>query len=78
MFIQNATVIEFNDRAHCAISGAKYSIKTNFSVIGAESQEPSNKIMKQIPNDPRKTKQLHSILNVAVAEKPEISQHMNG
>ena len=75
MFIQNATVIEFSDRAQCAISGAKYSFKTKFSVIGAESQEPSHKFMKQIPSDPKKTKQLHSMPNVAVEEKTEISPH---
>ena len=31
------------------------------------------KILKQVPNDPRKTKQLHSILNIAVGERTEIS-----
>ena len=29
--------------------------------------------MKQLPNDPRKTKQLHSILHLAVGERTEIS-----
>ena len=53
----------------------KYSFKTKFSVIGAESQEPSHKFMKQIPSDPKKTKQLHSMPNVAVEEKTEISPH---
>ena len=73
LFIQNAKVNEFNDRAHCAISGAKYSIKAYDGVIRAESQELRDQIMKQIPSDPRKTKLLHSMLNVAVGEKTEIS-----
>ena len=73
LFIQNAKVIEFNDRAHHAISGPMYSIKAHESVIGAESQEVRAKIMKQIPSDPRKTKRLYSKLNVAVGERTEIS-----
>ncbi len=53
---------EFNDRAHHAISGIKCSIN-----------EPKEKILKQVPDDPRKTKQLHVILNIAVGERTEIS-----
>ena len=73
LFIQNAKVKEFNDRAHCAISSTKYSIKAHDSVIGAQSQELRDKILKQIPSDPRKTGQLHSILNLATGERTEIS-----
>ena len=73
MFIQNAKVNEFNDRAHCAISSNKYSNKAHDSVIGAQSQELRDKILKQIPSDPRKTRQLHSILNLATGERTEIS-----
>ena len=73
LFIQNAKVNDFNDRAHRAISGTKYSIKAHDSVIGAKSQDLTDKILKQIPSDPRKTKQLHSILNIAVGERTEIS-----
>ena len=73
LFIQNAKVNEFNDRAHRAISGTKYSIKAHDSVIGAESQQLRDKILKQIPSDPRKTKQLHGTLNLAVGERTEIS-----
>ena len=72
LFIQNAKVNEFNDRAHHAISGTKYSIKAHDNVIGANSNELREKILKQVPNDPRKTKQLHSILNIAVGERTEI------
>lgn len=34
LFVQNAKVNDFNDRAHRAISGTKYSIKAHDSVIG--------------------------------------------
>ena len=73
LFIQNAKVNEFNDRAHRAISSTKYSIKAHDSVIVAQSQELRDKILKQIPSDPRKTRQLHSILNLATGERTEIS-----
>lgn len=64
---------EFNDRAHHAIAGTKYTIKAHDSIIGAKSQELRDKILKQIPSDPRKTKQLHMTLNLAIGEKNEIS-----
>ena len=51
----------------------KYSIKAHDSVIGADSQQLRDKILSQIPNDPRKTKQLHSVLQLAVGERTEIS-----
>ena len=73
LFIQNAKVNDFNDKAHNAVTGTKYSIKAHDSVVGAESQELRDKILKQIPSDPRKTKQLHSILHLAVGERTEIS-----
>jgi len=73
LFIQNAKVNEFNDRAHNALLSTKYSIKAHDSVVGAESQELRDKILKQIPTDPRKTKQLHSVLNLAVGERTEVS-----
>ena len=73
LFIQNAKVNEFNDRAHQAISGTKCSIKAHDSVIGANSQQLRDKILQQIPSDPRKTKQLHGTLNLAVGERTEIS-----
>jgi len=41
--------------------------------MGAESQELRDKILKKIPSDPRKTRQLHSILNLATGERKEIS-----
>ena len=64
---------DFNARAHNALPGKKYSIKAHDSVIGADSQQLRDKILSQIPNDPRKTKQLHSVLQLAVGERTEIS-----
>ena len=48
-------------------------IKAHDSVIGANSQQLRDKILQQIPSDPRKTRQLHSTLNLAVGERTEIS-----
>ena len=75
VFIQNAKVNDFNARAHNALPAIKYSIKAHDSVIviGADSQQLRDKILGQIPNDPRKTKQLHSVLQLAVGERTEIS-----
>ena len=64
---------DFNCKAHNALTGMNYSIKAHDSVVGAESQELRDKLLKQIPSDPRKTKQLHSILHLAVGERTEIS-----
>ena len=72
LFIQDAKVNEFNDRAHHAISGTKCCIKANDSVIGANSQQLRDKILQQIPSDPRKTKQLHGTLKLAVGERTDI------
>ena len=75
VFIQSAKVNDFNARAHNALPGIKYSIKAHDSVIGADSQQLRDKILSQIPNDPRKTKQLHSLLRLAVGERTEISMN---
>ena len=53
------------------LAGAVLHNYPHDSVIGAE--ELRDKILKQIPTDPRKTKQLHSVLNLAVGERTEIS-----
>ena len=58
LFIQNAKVDEFNVRAHNAARGNKFRINAQDSVIGANSSELRDKILTQIPKDPRKTKQL--------------------
>lgn len=74
LFIQNAKVHKFNDRVHCAMSVPKYSIKAHDTVIGAQSQTLREKILKQIPLDqPNKTSQLHTVLNLAVGERTDIS-----
>ena len=73
LFIQNSKVNDLNCKAHNALTGMNYSIKAHDSVVGAESQELRDKLLKQIPSDPRKTKQLHSILHLAVGEGTEIS-----
>ena len=73
VFIQNAKVNDFNARAHNAVPGIKYSIKAHDSVIGADSQQLRDKILSQIPNDPRKKKILHSVLQLAVGERTETS-----
>ena len=56
-----------------AASGYKYVIKALDSVIGANSAELRDKILKQIPLDPRKTKQLASNLQLAEGERTEIA-----
>ena len=76
LFIQNAKVDEFNIRAHNASSGTKNAIKAHDSVIGAESKIIKDKILNQIPSDPRKTKQLHCTLNLAIGERTEISNNI--
>ena len=56
-----------------AASGDKYNIKALDSFIGANSAELRDKILKQIPVDPRKTKQLASNLQLAEGERTEIA-----
>ena len=66
-------VDEFNNQVHEAATGRKYTIKAQDSVIGANSADLRDKIMKQIPNDPCKTKQLASKLHIAEGERTEIA-----
>ena len=61
LFIQNEKVDEFNKRVHNAAIGNKYRIRAQDGVIGANSAELREKILRQIPNDPRKTKQLTAV-----------------
>ena len=65
LFIQHSKVDKFNIRVHRAATGDKYTIKALDSVIGANSPELRDKIFKQIPLDPRKTKQFASNLQLA-------------
>ena len=73
LFVQNARVSEYNSRVHHALPGIKYEIKAQDSVIGANSVELRDKIMKQIPTDPRKTKQLVYNLQLAEGERTELA-----
>ncbi|XP_068731129.1 uncharacterized protein [Montipora capricornis] len=72
LFIQNAKVDEFNVRAHNAARGNKLRIIAQDSVIGANSPELRDKILTQIPKDPRKTKQLALQLCLAEGERTEL------
>ena len=72
LFVQNAKVGEFNQRVHNAVSGNKFGINAQDSVIGGTSIDLRNKILRQIPNDPRKTKQLASTLCLAEGERTDL------
>lgn len=76
LFIQNKMVNDFNERVHHAAKGEKYTIKSQDSVIGANSSELRDKIMKQIPDDPRKTKQIVSNLHLAEGERTELAMNV--
>lgn len=58
---------------HHAATGEKYFIQAIDSVVGANSAELRDKILSKIPNDPRKTKQIVSILRLCVGERTEIA-----
>ena len=73
LFIQNIKVNAFNQKVHLAATGEKYCVKALDSVIGANFTELRDKIMGQIPNDPRKTKQIISNLQLALGERTEIA-----
>ena len=76
LFIQNKKVNDFNEKVHHAAKGEKYTIKSQDSVIGANSSELRDKIMKQIPDDPRKTKQIVSNLHLAEGERTELAMNI--
>ena len=76
LFIQNAKVDEFNVRAHNAARGNKFQINAQDSVIGANSPELRDKILTQIPKDPRKTKQLALQLCLAEGERTELVMNL--
>ena len=66
LFVQNSAANEFNDRIHQIISSPKYIVKANGSIIGGDCEDPRDKIIGQIPIDPRKIKQLHSTLHLTL------------
>lgn len=67
---------ELNNRVHMAATGDKYTIKALDSVVGANSAEFRDKILKQVPLDPRKTKQLAFNLQLAEGERTEIAVNL--
>ena len=75
LFIQNALVDEYNDKAHQSFDSVdKYAIKAQDSVVGACSTELEEKIMRQIPYVPLKnSKQLAHKLNIPVGLRTEIA-----
>ena len=54
-------------------SGEKYSIQAIDSVIGATATQLRDKILGQIPDDPRKTKQIMTKLALVIGERTEIA-----
>ena len=72
LFNQNNKVDKYNEKVHHLATGVKCTIKAQDSVVGANSAELRDKIMKQIPNDPRKTRQIISNLTLAKVERTEL------
>ncbi|XP_028405246.1 ATP-dependent DNA helicase PIF1-like [Dendronephthya gigantea] len=74
MFIQNAKVDEYNGTVYHASTGKKYIIIAQDSVIGANSAELRDKILRQVPFlSTRNTKQLARNLALAEGERTEIA-----
>ncbi|CAB3987663.1 Hypothetical predicted protein [Paramuricea clavata] len=65
LFIQNQKVNEFNERVHNAATGAN-------------SAQLRDKILSQIPDDPRKTRQIASNLQLSVGESRTDDGMTNG
>ena len=61
---------------HQAATGEKNIIKSQDSVIGVGSSELRDKIMRQIPDDPRNTKQIASNLHLAESERTELAMNI--
>ena len=75
LFTQNIKVNDFNERVHQAATGEKHTIKSQDSVVGATSSELREKIMRQIPDDPRKTK-IVSNLSLAEGQRTELAMNI--
>ena len=52
IFQTNKKVNDFNGKVHQAATGEKYTIKSQDDVVGANSSELRDKIMKRITDDP--------------------------
>ena len=72
LFYQNKKVERFNKRTFDASCEEKFSIIALDSVIGAQSEEVRDILLRKIPNDPRKTMQLASELCIAINQRTEI------
>ena len=75
LFIQNQKVNDFNEKVHNAATGEKFAIEAVDSVIGANNPQLRNKILSQIPDDPRKTKQIATNLQLSVGERTEMASN---
>ena len=76
LFNQNKEEDKDNEKGHHLATGVKYTIKAQDIVVGANSAELRDKIMKQIPNDPRKTRQIISNLKLAEVERTELAMNV--
>ncbi|XP_078345269.1 uncharacterized protein LOC144630776 [Oculina patagonica] len=76
LFIQNDRVDEFNRAVYNSAAGRKYIVKAVDSVIGAQSEELKARLLRQVPDDPRKTMQLVTRLAIAENERIEVCQNI--
>ena len=77
LFIQNQKVNDFNEKVHNAATGEKFAIKAVDSIIGAKNPQLQDKILSQIPDDPRKTKQIATNLQLSVGERTEMVSNVH-
>lgn len=76
LFIQNNRVDDFNWTIFNSAAGRKYTVKAVDSVIGAQSDELKQRLLRQVPDDSRKTMQLATRLQIAENERTELSQNI--
>lgn len=76
LFIQNNRVDDFNLTIYNSAATRKYVVKAVDSVIGAQSEKLRQRLLRQVPDDPRKTMQLFSRLQIAENERTELSQNI--
>ncbi|XP_078349889.1 uncharacterized protein LOC144634728 [Oculina patagonica] len=76
LFIQNDSVDEFNRSVYNSAAGKKYIVKAVDSVIGAQSEELKARLLRQVPDNPRKTMQLATHLAIAENERIEVCQNI--
>ncbi|XP_078357307.1 uncharacterized protein LOC144642199, partial [Oculina patagonica] len=76
LFIQNDSVDEFNRSVYNSAAGKKYIVKAVDSVIGTQSEELKARLLRQVPDNPRKTMQLATHLAIAENERIEVCQNI--